>query len=178
MQEIPKLTHSETVYDSRFLTLRKDFFARQDGHTFFREVVLHDEAAVIVPRLDDNRFILVRQFRHAINQVIYEFPAGMIDPNEDVLVAAKRELAEETGYRGRQWQTLNSVYPAPGFCNELLHFFLAEDLYLGDMHLDEDEVLEPVIFSGSELEAMIKSGEIMDAKTIMAYLYTQAYCGK
>ncbi len=166
----PRLS-SEPVYQGRVITLRKDVYQNPEGKPYTRFVLEHDPAVVIVPVLDDGRVVLVHQYRHSVGKYLYEFPAGLIDLNEDPEVAAHRELAEETGYRAASMRRLTGGFPAPGFCDEYLHFYLAEGLTLGSQNLDEDEVLEPLAVSFAELGTWISEGKVEDIKTMMIYLY-------
>ncbi len=141
-----------------------------EGRSFARVTVLHPGAAVFLPLDEDNNLLLVRQYRHPIGQMLLEAPAGTLEPNEEPLTCAKREIQEEVGMSAATWTPLGTLYPAPGFCSELQHLFLARDLTPApDAEQDEDEFIEVVPLSIGEVEEKIHSGEICDAKTIALY---------
>ena len=131
------------------------------------EIVRHPGGAVVLAVDENNNACLIRQFRHAANGYIWEFPAGILDPNEEPLTAAQRELKEETGLNAKTWQSLGSLISTPGFCTERLYLFLATDLETGQASLEQHEVIETHWKPVSEIESMIHSGEIDDAKTIV-----------
>ncbi|OUM98993.1 MAG: hypothetical protein BAA04_10440 [Firmicutes bacterium ZCTH02-B6] len=131
----------------------------------------HPGAVVIVPE-QGGRIALVRQLRPAVDEHLWELPAGTLQPQEDPAVAAARELAEETGLRAASWKLLGQFYPAPGYSTERMHLFLARDLTAGDPNYDEGEDIETVDwFAPSELATMVSDGRIRDAKTIAALYY-------
>ncbi len=159
---------SETVFSGRLLDVHYDQIQFPDGHSAQREVVRHRPAVVVCP-IDLNRqsFVLVRQFRYAIAQATIECPAGLIEPNEhDPLAAAKRELQEETGIIAGHWQSLGGAFPAPGFCDEWLHFFMATELTYGRAAPDDDEELELVHLPFDDWETWVKAQRISDLKTL------------
>lgn len=161
---------SELIYQGRIVTLKKDIVKTIDQQTAIREIVVHRPAVVIVPFLNTETIIMVKQYRKAIESELLEIPAGLIEPNEDPLTAAKRELQEETGYLAKKWTPLGQAYASPGFCDELMHFFLAEDLTFTQTHLDEDEFVKSLEMSKTELEYLIQTHQIWDSKTITGYL--------
>lgn len=136
-----------------------------------REVTLmeHPGAVVIIPIGSRGELVLERQYRAAVNRWLLEFPAGTIEDGEDPLVCAKRELAEEVGLAASNWQSLGTLLPAPGFCNEVQHLFVATDLVEVSENLDEDEIIESLRLKRSDLEQQIRSGEVVDNKTIAAF---------
>jgi ADP-ribose pyrophosphatase len=119
---------------------------------------------------EKKRILLVRQYRLPARQYLWEIPAGRLDPGETPLKAAKRELAEETGYRAGKWKKLVSYYPSPGFLAERMTIFVATKLTAGEAHNMEDERIEIGWFSRKDVEKMIRSGRIIDGKTIVGYL--------
>lgn len=139
-----------------------------------REVVRHPGAVAVVARTDDDEFVLVRQYRYAAGRTLLEVPAGTREPGEEPGATAVRELAEETGYRAARWRPLGSFFTAPGFCDEVIHLFLAEGLTPGAPSPDPGEAVEPVLVSSSECRKMLagrdgKDGRrIEDAKTLAA----------
>jgi len=138
-----------------------------------RVVVRHGESAVMLPVDEKGRLLLVRQFRLPAGRSIWELPAGRADPGETVLAAAKRELAEETGYRARRWKKLISFYASPGFLTEKMTIFLAAGLVAGDARPMDDERIECRWFTPTELDAVIRAGKIIDGKTLIGFLAWQ-----
>jgi len=135
------------------------------------QVVDHD-GAVAIAALDDNgALLLVRQYRHAAGAWMLELPAGRLEPDEEPLPAARRELEEETGYAARSWEVLSTFYPAPGFCSEFMTVFLARGLELVENRRphDEDEELEVVTLTPRQILA----GDVIDAKTLLAAALVQ-----
>ena len=161
---------SKEVFQGRVFTLVNKDVRFADGHRSTFNVIEHPGAAAFIPRFENGDVILLRQLRIATGETLYEIPAGTIERGESPLKTAKREIAEETGYRARKWQKLAEFYPAPGFCSELLRIFLATDLHPAKAHLDPDEVLEPVRFSYRKALRMIRQGTIRDGKTIAGLL--------
>ncbi len=122
-----------------------------------------------MPFLDKEHIVFTKQWRYCVNKALFELPAGKLDKkNEEILDAAKRELKEETGYSAKKWSYLGAIHTSPGFTNEKLYLFKAEDLTEGETSFDEFEKLETYIFSVTEVKNMIKNSQIEDAKTICA----------
>lgn len=166
-----KHLHSEQIYNGRILNLRKDTIRLTNGKQATREIIEHEPAVVIIA-YDTNKTIrLVKQYRTPVQKVLLEAPAGIINKGELPLNAAKRELQEETGLTATHWTALGEAYPAPGFCNEYLYFFLAKDLQQGPTNPDEDEFLEQVSLSMAEYQHHIQTKKIIDAKTILSFFY-------
>ena len=136
-----------------------------------REVVVHPGAVLILPLLDPKTVVMIRNERFAVGEILWELPAGTLELNETPIETAMRELEEETGYKANQIEPLFKFYTTPGFCNEQIHVFLAQDLEHVGQKLDESEkiIVEPVKLTGA-LD-MIKSNAIHDGKTIAALLY-------
>lgn len=143
---------------------------RPDGRIITIDKVEHPGAVVILPVDHDGRIIILKQFRAALNHTIYELPAGTLEPGEEPELCARRELAEEIGQAAARWVSLGRLYPAPGFCDEVQHLFLASGLSDARAERDEDEEIEPERMTLAEIEAAVSSGELMDAKSI-ALLY-------
>ncbi|MBI4971607.1 MAG: NUDIX hydrolase [Candidatus Omnitrophica bacterium] len=139
--------------------------------TYTREVIFHPEVAVIVPRLKNGNFILIRQLRYGVAKYLWEFPAGTCDGKESPLSCAKRELIEETHFQAKKFEKLISFYPTPGVSTELMHVFLAEMLSPKRGVPDEDEVIEVEEFTPKQVLQMVTTGKIEDAKTLVAFLY-------
>lgn len=152
-----------------------DFFCDEvellNGATAKREYVHHPGASAIIPFIDKNSIVLVKQYRYPVNQITYEIPAGKIDKNETPLECITRELEEETGYKSKRLEKLLAFYPTTAFSNEIIHIFAAFGLKEGKQNPDEDEFVSKEIISFKEAVEMVKKGKIMDSKTIIALLY-------
>ena len=161
------------IYRAKIFNLNAVRMKAPGGHRFQHEIIVHPGAAVIIPILKDERFVLIRQFRTAVGKYLWEFPAGTLEDREAPLACAKREIIEETGFRAKKWRKLTSFYPAPGISTEFMHIFLASELIPSEMSLDQDEFIERHIVSFKRLQKMILSGTIVDAKTMIGFFY---YC--
>jgi ADP-ribose pyrophosphatase len=161
------------VYDGAFLKVVKDRVSLPDDSVAFREYIVHPGAVVILPLFDDGRVLLERQFRYPLERVFIEFPAGKIDPGEDTLACAKRELQEETGYRASHWQFVCTIHNAIAYSDEHLDLFVARGLTAGERKLDDGEFLETFTATVPELLAMVRSGAITDVKTIIGAFWLE-----
>jgi ADP-ribose pyrophosphatase len=161
-----KINNHETIYRGRVFELVRENVTLENGTTTDVEFIEHPGAAAIVPFLNDNRILMLRQYRHAFKKVIWEIPAGTLDPREEVLSCARRELVEETGYSAGQWHRLGEIMPVPGYSNERIHIFLAGELQSAAQNLDADEVIQVQDVEFQEALRMIGRGEIQDAKSI------------
>lgn len=161
---------SQPIYHGRIVRFRVDTVALPDGSTTIREIIGTPGAVVIVPLTHDRQVRMVRQYRSAIGEFLLELPAGTLEPDELPETAAPRELAEETGDRAAHWQRLTGFYTVPGICNEYIHLFLATGLTPGQTNREADEFLEIVTLPLDQALAMVRSGEIHDAKTIIGLL--------
>jgi ADP-ribose pyrophosphatase len=141
-----------------------------DGRETRREVVEHHGAVAIVPRLDRDTILMIRQYRQAVGETLLEIPAGTLEEGESPDACAARELEEEIGYRAGGLRRMFSQYLAPGYSSEVLHAYFAEDLTPAQGHRDVDEVIEVVPVTTADIEPMILDGRIKDAKTIAALL--------
>lgn len=161
----------EEIFHGVALHVVRDEILLPDGTRSVREISLHNGAAAVIPILDDGRVIMERQFRYAHGRVMLEIPAGKLDtPDEPPLEGAKRELYEETGAVADKYTYLGSIAPSPALINEVIHIFMAENITLGESHLDKGEFLDVEYFTLDELFDMVMNGEITDAKTQIAIL--------
>ena len=160
---------SKRLYEGRILSLRVvDVEVSRIGRKAVREVIEHRAAVAILPVDEIGRFLMVRQYRYPLNADLLEIPAGLMEKGEEPLQTAKRELREETGYSAAKWEILPPVYTAPGFSNEKLHLFCAEGLQWDPLKPDDDEDISLVRCTRDEAEALFKSEEPQDAKTLAA----------
>jgi ADP-ribose pyrophosphatase len=168
-----ELISSEQIYEGPAFSVYRDF-VREGDFRGQRDVVRHSGSVVIAAvdrRKRDKHLLLVRQYRYAADEYLWELPAGRIDNGEKLLPAAKRELLEETGIRARKWSRLFRFYASPGFLDETMDVFHAEDLTFGQAKPEEDEQIESKFFPLKEAVKMVRSGQIHDAKTMTAVLW-------
>jgi ADP-ribose pyrophosphatase len=175
-----KLVKRTTVFEGRVFDIIVDDVEYPSGNTTVREVARHAGGAVVVPVLDDGRVVLIRQHRYPLDEVIWELPAGKLDRGEDPLACAKRELEEETGYAASEWKLLNSIFTTPGFCDEVLHIYLARGLRQtpGGRRPEEGEesmTVHEVPFT--EAVRMVSAMEIRDGKSICGILQAAPLLG-
>jgi ADP-ribose pyrophosphatase len=170
---IERKTDSQELFKGRFLHAFRDTVALPDGKQTTREYVVHSGAVMIIPLLDDGRLVLERQFRYAVGQVMIEFPAGKLDPGEDSLACAQRELLEETGYSAHEWARAGVLHPVISYSTEFIDIWFAKGLALSDRQLDEGEFLEVITATPAELLAWCRDGRVTDAKTLTGALWLQ-----
>ena len=164
-----RLLDSQHVYRGRALHIRVDSVVKPNDIKTTREVVEHADCVVILPVDSQGNILLVRQFRHAVNQEMLELPAGSIDPGETPEETAIRELREETGYKPGKLEKLGGFYSAPGYCTEYLHFFRATHLKKSPLTAEDTDEIEVVPVNPAEVPSLIASGQICDAKTIAGF---------
>ena len=169
-----RLIESKTLYRGRIIRLVKDrFILNADKKKLVtRELVRHPGAVVIVPYVDEDHLLLLRQFRYAARGDLWEIPAGTLEKNEAPLNCAKRELEEETGFKARRWTYLTRFFPAPGISDEIMTLYHAEGLSPGKKNLDHDEWIEHEVVSVKKARRMIQRGLIRDAKSIVGILWS------
>jgi ADP-ribose pyrophosphatase len=160
----------EIVHIGRKIKVAVDTTTTADGQTIRRDAILHPGAVVILPVLDRDHVVLLRNHRFVIGETLWELPAGTVEPGEPLRACAERELAEETGYVATKWRSLGYLYASPGVLDEKLHLFVAEELTAGTAKPEPDEQLHPVTLRFDEAIRMCLTGEIKDAKTITALL--------
>jgi ADP-ribose pyrophosphatase len=165
----------ELAYDGNFLKVSRDRVKLPDGKITQREYIRHPGAVVILALFDDGRVLLERQFRYPNDQVFIEFPAGKIDPGEDSLTCAKRELEEETGYTATDWHFVCTIHNAIAYSDEHLDLFLARGLTAGDARLDDGEFLETFTATIPEMLEMVRRGDITDVKTVIGTFWLEKF---
>jgi len=166
-----KITSSREVYNCRLFRVTEDEAVDpKTGFRIKRSVVRHVGSAVMMAVDRKQRILLVRQYRLPADQYLWELPAGRLDPGEKPLQAARRELKEETGYRARKWTKLASYFVSPGYVQERMTIFLAEELTAGEATPMDDERIETRWFTKKELAEMIEAGKIDDGKTLIGFL--------
>ncbi len=164
---------------SRFrLTLRSELATLPDGRRVELDVVRHPGASAVVPFVSEEDVLLIRQYRHAAGGSILEVPAGKLDPGEDPLTCATRELEEETGYRGDRLEPLGWIFTTPGFTDEVIHLFAAFELHQTQQQLDGNEYIEVLRMPLAEALARVYRGEIPDAKSALALLHAAHRLGR
>lgn len=167
----------EIVHIGRKIRVAIDTETAADGTVVRRDAILHPGAVVILPVLDRDRIVLLRNHRFVIGETLWEVPAGTREPGEPLQACAERELLEETGYRAAKWRCLGYLYASPGVLDEKLHLFIAEELTPGPPQPEADEELEPKILAFDEAIRMCLAGEIQDAKTITLLLWWEKLRG-
>lgn len=162
---------SSTIYKGPVFGIRRDEVIEPSGVRTTREVITHPGSVVVLPVLPDGRILMIRQYRHAAHQYLWELVAGRIDAGENPREAAVRELIEETGYRARSFRIFLDVFPTPGFLEERMFILLAEGITAGEAEPEEDEKIISRSFSFKQLEEMIRTGKLRDAKSIAGILF-------
>lgn len=165
------ILETENVYKGAILDLSIDHVLFPSGCEKIREVVKHKSAVTILPVHADGKISLVRQYRHAVDEELYEIPAGLIEHDEDPAATAVRELQEEIGYKPGVIEKVFEFYTSPGYSTERIIFFYATELSPSKLSEDEDEYIKVYEFTLQEIKNMIEAGDIKDGKTIMAYCW-------
>lgn len=172
MKYSEKTVSKNYIYRGKILSLRCDDAVLPDGKPCKREIVEHSGGAAVLAETQEG-IALVRQFRYAYGEEIFEIPAGKLNAHEDPMLAAGRELSEETGLQAEKLELLTELYPSPGYTNEKIYIYKASGLKRGKGHLDEGEFLDVLYLPRKEVIAMIRDGRIKDSKTIAAVLLTE-----
>lgn len=167
-----KEVSSKQLFNGRVVKLFVDEVELADHSHSVREYMKHSGGAAVL-FVKDEKVLLVRQYRYAYREEMWEIPAGKLEPNEDPAVAAARELEEETGYIAQDLKKLFMLYPTPGYTDERLHIYMATKCTQGTRHLDEDEFLNAEFVPLKDVIRMVETGEIHDAKTVAAILQYQ-----
>jgi ADP-ribose pyrophosphatase len=166
---------SSQVFKGGFLDVRRDMVRLPNGQSVPREYVVHPGACVVIPLLDNGDVVLEKQFRYPIGREMVEFPAGKLDPNEDPLVCALRELREETGYSAAQWAYAGCMHLAIAYSTEVIHIYFVRGLQLGERALDDEEFLDVFTAPAQQLIAWCVDGTVTDAKTVTCALHLQQF---
>ena len=167
MDYVEKTVSKNYLYKGKILSLRKDDALTADGKPCVREIIEHSGGACVL-YVEDNKVLLVRQYRYAYGESIYEIPAGKLDKGEDPAIAAARELEEEAGLKAGRLEKLFVIYPTPGYTNEKIYLYRAYDCQKVAAHLDEGEFLDVVYLPIEQVKEMLQNGQINDGKTIIA----------
>ncbi|MGV3243992.1 NUDIX domain-containing protein [Staphylococcus sp. 11261D007BR] len=166
-----KTLSKEAIYEGKIINVEKHKVLLPNNETSYREVVKHNGAVAVCALTPDNEVILVRQYRKPMDEVLLEIPAGKLEPGEDRMSAAKRELEEETGYKTESLTLIGEVYGSPGFADEKISIYFTDQLSEGKVQLDDDEFVEKTLYSLSDVEQAMANQEINDAKTFIALQY-------
>lgn len=162
-----KQISTETIYKGKILTLEKDKVLCPSGNISTREVIRHQNSVAILAKVN-NKFIFIKQFRYPYDEIIWEIPAGKIDNNEEPLLAAIRELEEETGYKANDLTYLGKMYPTCAYTDEIIYLYYTDHLEKTKQNLDQNEVVQLYYLSNDEIDNMILNGEFKDAKILSA----------
>ncbi len=165
-----KTIGSKTVFEGRIMRVEVLDVALPNGRTTTREIVRHGSAVAVIARRRDGQFVFIRQFRKAMERICFEVMAGNCDPGEEAEASAIRELKEETGYTPDTIRFLAPIYPSMGYCTERIDIFYAEVNEPGETDFDPDEDIETLLLTEKEMDGMIRSGEVQDAKTLAAWM--------
>ncbi|HDT8478556.1 TPA: NUDIX hydrolase [Staphylococcus pseudintermedius] len=164
-----KTISKESIYKGKIIEVEKHKVSLPNNETAYREVVKHNGAVAICALTPDQQVILVKQYRKALEQELLEIPAGKLEPGEDRESAAMRGLEEETGYKAKKLTLIGEVYGTPGFSNEKISVYFADNLVEGKVNLDEDEFVEKVLYSLDDVKKAVEARTIEDAKTFIAF---------
>lgn len=172
---IERTVASQELLRGAFLRVQRDTVALPDGGQATREFIRHPGAVMVVPLLDDGRLVMERQWRHPLQRVLLEFPAGKLDAGEPPQVCGQRELLEETGYTAREWAHAGWMHNACAYSDEGIDVWFARGLTAGPARLDAGEFVETVLVAEADLDALAGRGELTDAKTLVGLLWLQRW---
>jgi len=170
-----KINRRTPLHQGRVFRMVRENVTLDNGVSADLDYIEHPGAAAIVPLIAPGEVLLIKQYRHALKQYIWEIPAGTLNPDEPVMDCARRELIEETGYAASEWQKLGQITPVPGYSDERVHLFLASALAAARQELDADEVLAVHRMPLIKALEMITRGDIQDAKSICGLLLAQKW---
>lgn len=171
-----KVIKSEKIFSGIVFDVKVDTLEYKSGNGGRREVIHHNGGAVILPITNEGKLVLIKQFRHPLQEVLLEAPAGKLEIGEEPLTCATRELTEETGYSAKKITLLGKISTTPGFCDEILYLYLAQNLTAGKHNREEGELgMEVFEYRLNEVDEMIKNGEIFDSKTIAAIYHYKSF---
>ncbi len=163
-----RFEYDELIFKGKVAEVHKVGLRMSDGNVVQRDLIHYDGATVVLPVLSDGRIVLIRNYRFAVDETLWELPAGMLEPAEDPEACAARELTEETGYTAGKLEKLGQFFTGPGTTDELMHSYLATDLTDGQQDLETYEEITVEVFSDADVQRMVRDGTIHDAKTITA----------
>jgi len=173
-----KVVERSMLHRGRVFTLVREKVLLSNGSTVDLDLIRHPGAAAMVPLTQDHSLILIRQYRHAVGDFLWEIPAGTLNPSEKPLECAKRELIEEIGYSAARWEKLGEIIPVPGYSDERIHIFLATELDPARQNLDPDEILDVHQIPLEKAFEMIEDGAIQDSKTISSLFLARTWLEK
>jgi ADP-ribose pyrophosphatase len=162
---------SEKIFEGKIINLRVDTVELENQKYTKREIVEHKSASAIIAITEKNELLLVKQYRKAVEDFLYEIPAGILNIAEEPIECALRELREETGFEAKKIKKIYEFYTSPGFSNEKVYLFKAEELTFTSTNFDEDEFVETIYVTREEATKMIETGRIMDSKTLLGMQY-------
>lgn len=159
---------ASNIFQGKFLRVVQEEVLLPNGHRTSVDMVFHPGGACVLPIFDNGDILLIRQYRHAVQNYLWEIPAGKLNLNEDPLACAKRELEEEAGLQAKTWKKLISIYTTPGFCDEVLHIYSATGLTQVPTRQEAGEIMTIHRLDRKKIHAMLQQGEIIDSKTLAA----------
>ena len=168
------IIETKYYYKGHIGNLRVDMVRFPSGRVKPREILEHRPCVAILPVTETGRIVLIKQYRHAVDEEIFEIPAGIIEEGEEPRASACRELREETGFKPGKLEEIAAIYTTPGFCDEKIHIYIATELSVAPLQQDDDEFIKTFDYSVEELEKMIAEGKIADGKTLLAYYWYRA----
>ena len=174
----PRILKSEIIYEGKAFGVRRDELIEPTGVHTIREVVTHPGSVVVLPVLPDGRIVMVRQYRHSAKQYLWELVAGRMEHGENPQKGAQRELLEETGYRAKRFSVFLDLFPTPGFLEERMFLLLAEGLSAGEAEPEEDEKIIVAAYTRKQLERMMRTRKLRDAKSVAGLLFYFSFLAK